>query len=110
MAESLEHRLLIENVPNSVVSPCLNDSVLKNSDYIYGYPEYTGTDVLVKSVVFKVPAALAYDVARSSVGCQFRCRPRHLTAVPNYELILDVLKLLTQAINRQLEKNFGIIL
>ena len=41
--------------------------------------------VIVKSVESKVPTAIAYDVARSSVGCQLRCRPRHLTAVLNYE-------------------------
>ena len=59
--------------------------------------------MLVKSVVSKVPTALAYDVARSSVGCQLRCQPRHLTVVLNYEALLAVLKLLTEARNRQPE-------
>ena len=58
-----------------------------------GVLEYTGTYVLVKSVECKVPTALAYDVARSSVGCQLRCQSRHLTAVLNYEANVAVLKL-----------------
>ena len=41
----------------------------------------------------KVLTARAYDVAESSVGCQLRCRPRHLTEVLNYEALLAVLKL-----------------
>ena len=49
------------------------------------YSEYTRIYVLVKSVQSKVSTALAYDVARSSVGCRLRCRPRHLTRVLNYE-------------------------
>ena len=64
---------------------------------------FTRTDVLVKSVESVVPTALAYDVARSSIGCQLRCRPRHLTAGLNYEVILAALKLLTEARNRQPE-------
>ena len=48
-------------------------------------PKYTGTDVLVKSMESKVPTALAYNVARSPVGCQLRCRPRQLTVVLSYE-------------------------
>ena len=38
-----------------------------------------------------------------TVGCQLRCRPRHLTVVLNYEALLAVLKLLTEARNRQPE-------
>ena len=60
---------------------------------VFVFSEYTWTYVLVKSVESKVPTALAYDVARSSVGCQLRCRPRHLTAVQNYEANVAVLKL-----------------
>ena len=45
--------------------------------------------MLVKSVEFKVPTVLAYDVARSSVGCPFRCRPRHLTRFLNYEAFFE---------------------
>ena len=52
---------------------------------ITGSPEYTGTDVLVKSVESKVPTVRAYDVAENTVGCQLRCRPRHLTMDLNYE-------------------------
>ena len=60
--------------------------------------------MLVKSVASKVTTVLAYDIARISVGCQLRCRPRHLTTILNYEAILAVLKLLTEAArNRQLE-------
>ena len=55
--------------------------------------EFTGTYVLVKSVESKVPTALAYDGARSSVGCPLRCRPRHLTRVLNYEAHMAELKL-----------------
>ena len=66
-------------------------------------PEYIGTDVLVKYVESKVPTALAYDVARSFVGCQLRSQPRHFTAVLNKEMILAVLKLLMDARNRQPE-------
>ena len=38
-----------------------------------------------------------------TVGCQIRCRSRHLTVVLNYEALLAVLKLLTEARNRQPE-------
>ena len=60
---------------------------------IFVCSEYTGTYVLVKSMESKVRTALAYDVARSSVGCQLSCRPRHFTAVLNYEAYVAVLKL-----------------
>ena len=46
-----------------------------------GFPECTGTDVLVKSVESKVQTVRAYDVAENTAGCQLRCRPRHLTAI-----------------------------
>ena len=52
---------------------------------ITGSPEYTGTDVLVKCVEFKVPTVRAYDVAENTAGCQLRCRPRHLTVDLNYK-------------------------
>ena len=55
--------------------------------------EYNGTYVLVKSAESKVPTALEYVVARSSVGCLLRCRTRHLTRVLNYEAYVAVLKL-----------------
>ena len=41
-----------------VLSVCLS---------VFVWSKYTGTYVLVKSVESKVPTALAYDVARSSV-------------------------------------------
>ena len=63
--------------------------------------EYTGTYVLVKPAVSKVRTVLAYDVTRSSVGCQLMCQPRHLTTVQNYEALLAVLKLRKEARNRQ---------
>ena len=47
VVQSLEHRLLTEKVPSSVLSLSINDIVLKNSDQITGSPKYTGTDVLV---------------------------------------------------------------
>ena len=53
--QSLEHRLLTQKVPSSVLSLSINDIVLKNSYLITGPPKYTGSDVLVKSVEFKVP-------------------------------------------------------
>ena len=40
---------------------------IRKSMLIIGFPEYTGADVLVKSVEFKVPTARAYDVAE--VNC-----------------------------------------
>jgi len=52
---------------------------------ITGSPEYTGTDVLVKSVESKVPTVRAYDVTEYTARCQLRCRPRHLTVDLNYE-------------------------
>ena len=58
--------------------------------------EHTGTYVLIKSVEYKVPTALAYDVARSPVGFQLRCRPRHLTAVQNYEAFMNTSRTHTQ--------------
>ena len=65
-----------------VLSVCLS---------VFVCSEYTGTYVLFKSVESKV--ALAYDVARSSVGCRLSCRTRHLTRVLNYEAYMAVLKL-----------------
>ena len=70
VAQWLVHRLLIEKVPRSVLSLSINAIVLKNSDLkkITGSPEYTGTDVLVKSVESKVPTVRAYDVAEIPLG------------------------------------------
>ena len=63
MAQRLAYRLLIEKVPSSVLSLSINGIVLKIQIKITGSPEYTGTDVLIKSVDFKVPTVRAYDVA-----------------------------------------------
>ena len=69
VSQWLVYRLLIEKVPRSVLSLSINGIVLKNSDKkITGSPEYTGTDVLVKSVESKVPTVRAYDVAEISLG------------------------------------------
>ena len=84
MAQSLEHRLLVEKVPSSVLSLSINNIVLKNSDESTGSPEYTGTDVLVKSVESKVSTVRAMS-PKFIVGCQLRCRNRHLSVVLNNE-------------------------
>ena len=68
VAQSLEHRLLTEKVPSSVLSLSINDIVLKNSDESTGSPKYTGTDVLVKSAQSKVSTVRAYDVAEIPLG------------------------------------------
>ena len=58
---SASHRACPEICPQPVYKRhCAEKIRLK----ITGSPEYTGTDVLVKSVEFKVPTVRAYDVAQ----------------------------------------------
>ena len=57
---SASHRESHEICPQPVYKRhCAEKFLLKFT----GSPEYTGTDVLVKSVESKVPAVRAYDVA-----------------------------------------------
>ena len=70
--------------------------------------EYTGTYVLVKSVL-KVPTTQAYDVNEGLVGYELRCRHRHLTLVLNYEASLTVMKLFIRWLekgNRKCQTNY----